>query len=120
MKKIVLTLVCIFSISSFVSAKKITVIRKGSDDGVHYERVHEAQSWFWAKLSCLGAGSENCVWLNPPVFDNGVSYSEVENYVLGRIDAGNNSGSVNYNNEVYVEWAFEENGDLTIFMTDEL
>lgn len=100
------------------SAKKVEVIRKGSEDGKHYDRVQQTSTLFSDKLSCLNPGSTLCSWVNPPLI-GGFSADVIEQYVLDKVDSGVLNGSTKYNGTVYVTWRYTPSTDeLYILMDD--
>ena len=118
MKKIILLFVALFFMISSADAKNITIIRKGSDDGVNYNRVAESHSLFQSSLSCLDPGSIGCGWTQVPNI-GGLPSNKIEDYVMLQIDAGNLNGNVNFNGVVYVNWSYDPDTDELVILMDD-
>lgn len=107
-------------ISFNADAKNIKVIRKGSEDGIHYNRVSESHNLFTSKLSCLEPGNIRCGWSAVPDIGN-TTADQIEKWVMKQIDLGKEFGTELYDSHIKVEWYYDSRTkDLTIEMDDGL
>lgn len=118
MKKIILLFVALFFMVSSADAKKITVFRKGSEDGVNYNRVAESHGLFKSSLSCIDPGATHCSWTVSPSI-GGYPSKEIEDFVMLEIDSGKLNGNVNYNGAVYVTWTYDSDTDELVIVMDD-
>jgi|SRR5690554_2656663 len=118
MKKIILLFVALFFMVSSADAKKITVFRKGSEDGVNYNRVAESHALFKSSLSCIETGAIHCGWAVSPSI-GGFTADEIEAYVMLQIDSGDLNGNTNYNGSVYVTWNYDADTDELVIVMDD-
>lgn len=119
-KKILALFFATLMISFNTDAKNIKIIRKGSADGIHYDRVSESHNWFTTKLSCLGSGNIQCSWVNQPSIGN-TTADYVENWVMMQIELGREYGAGVYDSHINVEWSYDSRTkDLIIDMDDGL
>ena len=113
----VLCTICFFAFET--NAKKIEIFRKGSEDGVHYDRINESHTLFKDKLSYTQPGNTKCGWNQPPTI-GGESAEEIEDWVLEQVASGTKNGDATYNETVFLKWSTDaDSGALTIVMTDE-
>lgn len=120
MKKVILTVLTIGFVLGLDARTKI--VRSGSTDGVHYNRVTESHSWFNHTLTCTNPGATICGWTNPHRVSgtNGSSVlvTTLEAWVNERIASGATSGEEYYGNTgILVVWTSSGN-DRDIEITD--
>jgi hypothetical protein len=117
MKKVILTGLIL---SAFLQVEARTrIIRHGSADGIHYNRVNESHGWFNHTLTCTNPGAIKCGWTSPHrvIGNNGNNdVADIERWVEDQIAAGNLSGSAEYGNTgIQVTWSSEgTDRDITI------
>lgn len=120
MKKFSLIFVAVAFFTLDLHADNIKIFRKGSADGIRYDRITERHNIFSHSLSCLNPGSTICGWTSPPKLA-GVSVDELTDFVLKEVANGKHSGSTRYNNLVLITWRYNSGLDeLSIDMTDEI
>ncbi len=120
MKKISLAFILVLFVITSVDAKNIKIHRRGSTDGIHYDKVTETHGLFSHTLSCTNPGAIQCGWAAVAPTIGGYSATDIENWVLTQLSNGINSGSTRYNNEVYVTWTYNVDTDeLDITMSDD-
>lgn len=119
MKKIVATFLLVLFIANNADAKLIKIYRRGSDDGVHYNKVTESNGLFVHSLSCTDPGTIECGWATSTPYFGDISADEIENFVISKINNNEYSGSTNYNGLAYVTWTYNPDTDeLEITMND--
>ena len=102
-------------------ARRIEVYKRGSDDGVHFNSVVEKHTFNKDKLTCVEPGEIVCDWSGLFLsFEGGITYNQVDSYVMKQIEMGYTSGNTLYNGVVQVSWSTDSDGGLTIIMTDEI
>ncbi len=123
MKKLILTAFLIGASLLSVNART-KIVRSGSSDGIHYDRVVETHGIFNTTLSCTRPGATKCSWVNMPnriKGNNGSTYavSEIEAWIESQIASGSTSGNAIYlgNTGIVVDWS--SNGfDREIIIND--
>lgn len=100
-------------------AKPIKIYRRGSTDGINYDRVSENHTFWSHSLSCTNPGAISCGWTSPPTIA-GYSVDFLTDFVLSEIAKGNTVGTTRYNDLVLITWKYDPTTDeLTIEMNDE-
>lgn len=120
--KIYLTLLLsLLTVTSFAK-DKITITQQGSEDGSHYDYVHESHDTglfgINHDLKCKRPGAITCGWVSPPVI-GGINVEDLQAFVNDKIANGENSGSTTYNNVVYLSWSYDPDTDLLTITAEE-
>lgn len=118
MKKLIICLFAFFTMISHANAKRIEILRRGSKDGIHYNKVQESHNLFVDRLSCTDPGNVGCGWVKAPMLAD-ISVEVMENWVISQVQAGVVSGETKYNGLVFVKWTYDAMKDELFMIFDD-
>lgn len=119
-----ITIFTLFALFIAVNVQaKIKIIRSGSTDGVHYDRVSETNGWFNHTLRCSKPGAITCGFASVVTVTGTdgaqISVDEIVKTIDANISKGDESGTLMYDG-IRVMWkANNKNSQIVIYEAGE-